>query len=244
MKGKSEIKELEKAIQEQLGNDAKIVDINDEYELGCSSCGNCCKNRQDVIISPFALREIAMGLGMKTEEVIVKYMEPYIGENSKLVQMIIRFKEKVYTGDTVCPFLKKKEGKSLCSVHEFKPSTCRTYPFGKFTSKGKAYLFLPVIETTCSNATEHSLIKVKDWAKTEHLEKESAWAKIDGEKIDKLFNIKGYKELVETDENLFILSVTYRYCTDISVGDDEALAKFDNDSILEAIKIRVKGLLK
>ena len=89
---------------------------------------------------------------MTIPEVIEKYCETYIGDNSKLP--VVRVKAKIY--NEVCAFLRK--GK--CGIHGAKPAVCALFPLGRAVSPtGEMRYFLQ--EVDC--AAKDTKIKVRDW---------------------------------------------------------------------------------
>lgn len=124
----------------------------DVFEFGCVQCGECCRNRHDILLNPYDLYRIAGFLNMKIPEVIEKYCETYIGDNSGLP--VIRVKSKMY--NEVCAFLRK--GK--CGIHGAKPAVCALFPLGRAVSPtGEIRYFLQKVEC----AAKDSKIKVHDW---------------------------------------------------------------------------------
>lgn len=124
----------------------------DVFEFGCVQCGECCRNRHDILLNPYDLYRIAGYLKMKIPEVIEKYCETYIGDNSKLP--VVRVKAKIH--NEVCAFLRK--GK--CGIHGVKPAVCALFPLGRAISPtGEIRYFLQ--EVDC--AAKDTKIKVRDW---------------------------------------------------------------------------------
>lgn len=95
------------------------IGLDDEFEFACLACGNCCRNREDLLVTPYDIFRIAKYLQMSMKEVIEKYCEVYIGDDSRLP--VVRIKPKIH--NLVCPFLKK----GLCGIQEAKPLICGIY---------------------------------------------------------------------------------------------------------------------
>jgi Fe-S-cluster containining protein len=89
------------------------LELDDTFDFKCTKCGKCCKNRDDLILTPYDIFRLAKHLQIRPRKVIRKYCEVYIGANSRLpiVRMLPR------ASDGACPFLRRKK----CSVHEAKP---------------------------------------------------------------------------------------------------------------------------
>ena len=115
-------------MDERLKN---IVDNFENMEIGldepfmfhCTMCGECCINREDILLTPKDLYKIARELKSTPEQVYKKYCEGYIGGDSRMP--IVRLKP--IGPMKICPLLNK--GK--CSVHKAKPTVCAMYPIGR-----------------------------------------------------------------------------------------------------------------
>ena len=81
----------------------KFLDENDEIEFTCEQCGKCCRNRDDIIISPFDLYHMVRATGKGPMEVTSKYGNLYIGHNSNLPIIQLRYREEP-DGRTTCYF--------------------------------------------------------------------------------------------------------------------------------------------
>lgn len=105
--------------------DKWTVGIDETFQFHCTQCGKCCINREDILLNPRDMYKIAQYLKVAPHEVLEKYCETYIGENSRMP--IIRLKPAGKTKR--CPFLKD----SKCEIHVAKPSVCAIYPLGRYT---------------------------------------------------------------------------------------------------------------
>lgn len=130
----------------------------DTFEFGCIQCGECCRNRHDILLFPYDLYRIAKYLEKDIHTVIEKYCEVYIGDDSKLP--VVRVKSKIY--NDVCSFL--RNGK--CSIHAAKPSVCALFPLGRASAPNGEIRYF--IQSSVCNA-EKSKIKVRDWLELFHL---------------------------------------------------------------------------
>ena len=121
--------ELQKAFKhlQGEGKNVQFVDLNDEFEFNCNRCGSCCTCRNDILVSPYDVYDLAVALKINCIEVISKYLEPYIGQHSHIPIMVI-----ADTPQRKCPFLEFDTVEMLykCKVDSKKPGPCRTYPFG------------------------------------------------------------------------------------------------------------------
>ncbi|MCR4667056.1 MAG: YkgJ family cysteine cluster protein [Desulfovibrio sp.] len=78
-------------------------------------CGDCCKGKGGIVVSPTDLVRLVETLGLPTDDVIAKYCEK---SGSKLKIKIAE--------DGYCVFFKEGKG---CTVHAGKPSVCKAWPF-------------------------------------------------------------------------------------------------------------------
>jgi len=120
---------------EQLAEDIESGKIQklkkeDNFEFKCDSCGSCCRNRNDIILSPHDVFKLVKYLDITTKEFMNKYINYNIGEHSGWTIITLKYKEKL-DNSTFCPFLKASEGKFLCRVHSSKPYVCVAFPLGR-----------------------------------------------------------------------------------------------------------------
>lgn len=176
----------------------------DTFEFGCIQCGECCHNRQDILLQPFDLYRIAQYLEKDIPSVIEKYCDVFIGDESKLP--IVRAKPKIH--DAVCPFLRK--GK--CSIHAVKPAVCALFPLGRATApNGEMKYFIQNVSCNAKKTT----IKVKDWLDMFNLRESEIPAKLWGIAMFRLgAGKKKYKISPEIEEKLnsvlyFLLYLNY-----------------------------------
>ena len=110
----------------------------DKFNFACKQCGNCCKNREDILLNPFDLNRLAHALKMPQQEVVQKYCSVYIGEASRLPCVCI----KPIGKNKICPFL-KNDGRH-CFVHKEKPTVCALFPLGRGIAldEGKSVFYI------------------------------------------------------------------------------------------------------
>lgn len=143
----------------RMMNENKL-EMNDTFEFGCSQCGDCCRNREDILLSPADLFHIAGYLEMSISDLVKKYCEVYEGSNSHLP--MVRALPKIH--NRVCPFLRK--GK--CSIHPVKPTVCGLFPLGRaMNQKGEITYFLQ--DSSCVNCTKNK-VTVSDWLREFHID--------------------------------------------------------------------------
>ena len=121
-------KELKKALKEMRGIDVELLRKDSSFRFECDMCGKCCTSStiDSILFKPYDIYKIAKGLNIKTEEVLDKYAEFYIGGQSgfPIIRMLSNKNGKCY-------FLKKAGNKSLCGINDFKPGSCSLYPLGR-----------------------------------------------------------------------------------------------------------------
>ena len=112
----------------QLNEIAKNLDkmkigVDDTFKFNCTMCGRCCKNREDILLTPRDLFRMANYEYMLIGEFVQKYCDCYVGESSR-----IPIARLLPTGiDKRCPFLRG----TRCSVNSVKPVVCALFPLGR-----------------------------------------------------------------------------------------------------------------
>lgn len=106
----------------------------------CKRCGNCCRCRGDIFLTPLSVLHISKYLGMSCEEFIGKYCE-----RADFAEVHLRA-----TGpQKECIFLRSTKGKSSCAIYEVRPLQCYLFPLantGFYTFK-KQYAPLCAVGT-------------------------------------------------------------------------------------------------
>ena len=140
----NEEKNFKMVIAEQYARgELPILGRKDTFEFACVQCGECCRNREDILLNPFDVFRLCKALKMTVTEFFKKYCDLYTGETSKLPLAIIKFRPVYQFGTdnvigTRCPFLGQKDGLHFCRVHKDKPFVCFSYPLGRIQKdKGK-----------------------------------------------------------------------------------------------------------
>ena len=143
---------MEKANIRELALQATL-NREDTFRFRCTECGKCCKNREDILLSPYDLNRMARHLGIEMGQVIQDYCIWYAGQSSMLpvVTMRMRGPEKR------CPFLKGKK----CGIHAAKPTVCALFPLGRVGSENDEQVHYMMQKVDCGAADEeHS---VQEW---------------------------------------------------------------------------------
>ncbi len=94
------------------------------FAFACAGCGDCCRGREDIVLSGYDLWRIAHHLHLPPVLVVRSFCRQYIGIDSHLP--VVRLKP-IKNEKSSCPFLYK----SHCAIHEAKPLVCALYPLGQ-----------------------------------------------------------------------------------------------------------------
>lgn len=113
-----------------------FLEDESEFVFSCEQCGKCCRNRDDIVISPHDFFHMVKGTGKDPQEVIERYTYVYIGPSSNMTVMQLRYRDEP-DGQTTCYFLGRKDGKFYCRIQENKPFVCRAYPLGRVAAFGE-----------------------------------------------------------------------------------------------------------
>ena len=71
---------LFKEVAEKEG-DIPTLGLDDTFEFTCRTCGRCCKNRDDILLSAFDVFRLAKFFKREPEYIIERYCEVYIGRS-------------------------------------------------------------------------------------------------------------------------------------------------------------------
>lgn len=224
------VKQAIKEIRSRIGEDAEVMSsFDDKFETGCNLCGKCCRDRNDILLTVHDVRNICRGLDMQFNELVLQYIDMYLGDNSKLPVLSVKFRnERDGRHRTVCPFLRQVRGKYLCKVNDFKPNLCRLFPVGKVTLPQEKMVLYVAGETVCLPKEEQFMTSLGDWVGGEELQSiNSKWtdAFVKKDKMLKdMFDGKEY--LMEKDKELLFLAACYIYNTNVDIGEDEARKEY------------------
>ena len=148
-----------KSIAENYDN--LVIGLDDTFRFHCKICGNCCIHREDIILNPKDIYNVAKALDKEPHEIVAEYCETYLGQSSKMVLVRLTPRGSVKR----CPFLSNLK----CSIHKYKPTVCALYPLGrslKAPRNGCKNILNAKVEyifqkPTCGDASEtHS---VREW---------------------------------------------------------------------------------
>ncbi len=127
---------LENLIMHPIGKE-------EEFSFRCNQCGECCRDRNDILLSPFDLCRMAVGLGLSISDIVENYCYLYVGNTSRFPLAALEMRED----NGKCPFLKNNK----CDIHVYKPSVCAMFPLGRTVARSKddvqfyiSYILQPV----------------------------------------------------------------------------------------------------
>ena len=187
------------------------LEKDDTFVYGCSGCGKCCREREDILLSPIDLFRIVKHTGKTAKEVIDGYCEVYVGDHSKLP--IVRIRPREYR--KTCPF----NDKGKCSIHKCKPTVCGLYPLGRVMNaetKQYSYFMQPV---DCGNRRETHT--VREWLESFSLLDEEpaniAWALLMFEFVE---TIKKVPPMSDRGSDILYSMLFYEIYLNYDVGLD------------------------
>lgn len=127
-------------------NDLVRVDCHD-----CEGCSACCRGMASIVLDPYDIWQLCMGLGKTFEELMKGHIE------LQVVDGVILPRLKMVGNAESCSFLDEN---GRCMIHSFRPGICRLFPLGRYYEEDGFRYFLQVNEC---RKKEQSKIKVKKW---------------------------------------------------------------------------------
>lgn len=104
----------------------------DPFGFVCAGCGDCCRQRRDLVLSGYDLYRIARRLRLSPRIVAHAFCKRYLAPESCLPTL--RLTPDPLTGN--CRFF---EG-NACVIHEARPLACALYPLGQSIDPQKAQI--------------------------------------------------------------------------------------------------------
>lgn len=118
----------------------RTIGREESFRFACAGCGDCCRGREDIVLSGYDLFRIAGRLGLPPRIAANAFCRRYCGRVSLLPVLRLQPVGGVRHN---CPFLHE----SRCSIHEAKPLVCALYPLGQSIERdGSIEYFLQTIE--------------------------------------------------------------------------------------------------
>lgn len=99
-----------------------------QFQFACTGCGNCCRGREDIVLSGFDLWRIAARLRLPPQIVARGYCRASIGKVSRLPVLRLA---PVKENRNNCPFLTENH----CAIHDAEPLVCALYPLAQEISR-------------------------------------------------------------------------------------------------------------
>ena len=113
-----------------------LLGRDEAFSFACAGCGDCCRGREDIVLSGFDLWRIAARLRLPTRTVARAFCKASIGQVSRLP--VLRLAPVREEGNN-CPFLTEDH----CAIHEAEPLVCALYPLAQeITREGEVGYFL------------------------------------------------------------------------------------------------------
>ena len=113
-----------------------LLGRQEQFRFACAGCGNCCRGREDIVLSGFDLWRIAARLRLPPQIVARGYCRASIGTVSHLP--VLRLAPVKHEHNN-CPFLTD----SHCAIHDAEPLVCALYPLAQEISReGEVHYFL------------------------------------------------------------------------------------------------------
>lgn len=115
---------------------APLLGRDEAFSFACAGCGDCCRGREDIVLSGFDLWRIAARLRLPPQTVARAFCRASIGQVSHLpVLRLAPVKEERNN----CPFLTEDH----CAIHDAEPLVCALYPLAQEISReGEVRYFL------------------------------------------------------------------------------------------------------
>jgi hypothetical protein len=217
---------------------------NDTFNFGCNECGACCRDREDILLTPFDVFRIAKHLKMSIHDMLEEYCESYEGASSRIP--VVRIKPKPYRN--TCPFSKK----GRCLIHAVKPGVCALFPLGRMTdyeSKELHYILQPA---TCGNTNQTQTVRqwLENYAITDSEDITVIWHMKTGELSEilrKVYKKIDFKHDVVNSALIMTLYLAYDleqdFMPQFTANCDEAvrIAKFIAEKSITYIEVKPNG---
>lgn len=113
-----------------------LLERDAQFRFACAGCGDCCRGREDIVLSGFDLWRIAARLRLPTQTVARGFCRESIGTVSHLPVLRLA---PVRQNHNNCPFLAGDH----CAIHDAEPLVCALYPLAQEIGReGKVAYFL------------------------------------------------------------------------------------------------------
>ena len=130
-----------------------LLERDTQFRFACAGCGNCCRGREDIVLSGYDLWRIAARLRLPPQIVARGYCRSSIGRVSHLPVLRLA---PVKENRNNCPFLTENH----CAIHDAEPLVCALYPLAQEISRaGEVHYFLQ--PTQCGGLAGRNAPQVK-----------------------------------------------------------------------------------
>ena len=147
------------------------MNADDTFQFRCKQCGSCCRDRIDILLSPFDLCRMSKELDEPLPDVLNKYGHLYIGSTSKVPLVALKMRED----NGKCYFL---EDDNRCHIQMNKPSVCALFPLGRCASRREegTEIFYILQPTDCGERDESHT--PREWMGEFDLEESEEWFRV------------------------------------------------------------------
>lgn len=117
-----------------------LLGRSEQFSFACAGCGNCCRGREDIVLSGYDLWRIAARLRLPPRITARAFCRESIGPVSGLPVLRLA---AVRENHNNCPFLAGDH----CAIHDAEPLVCALYPLAQEISReGEVSYFLQPTE--------------------------------------------------------------------------------------------------
>ena len=149
----------------------KPLGPEDTFRFRCKQCGSCCRDRIDILLSPFDLCRMAKELDEPLQNVFEKYGHAYIGSTSNVPLVSLKMRED----NGKCHLLRDD---NRCRIQKNKPAVCALFPLGRCAAKKDSgtEIFYILQPTDCGDRDEDHT--PKEWMGEFNLEESEEWFRV------------------------------------------------------------------
>lgn len=222
------------------------IGLDDTFKFHCTECGKCCKHRSDILLTARDVYNMSKELNISIKELISKYCDVYLGEDSHIPIVRILPRGNVER----CPFLKSNK----CLIHKAKPTICAMFPIGRVlifpeqfdstspaNSASPANPVKPKIEYVFNNpgcGDEAESYKVRDWLEMFNIPVNDEFFLLWTDTIPKVRNayLRLKEKHVSVEFMTLFLNAVFKlmYCSYDLESDKDFLTQFkENKAILD-----------
>lgn len=117
---------MDSRLQEIAENlDKMKIGVDEPFRFHCDQCGKCCINREDILLNPRDVYNMAKELGQEPKDVFALYCEYYIGSDSRFPLVRIKPRGSIKR----CPLMKDRK----CSIPR------RNLPYARYFPSADAF---------------------------------------------------------------------------------------------------------